>query len=85
MKIKIRKSKYEKKEKADVVPRKHISTTKTEEARRPLPISAVAEPPAMHIFSCHCGYVQAELLVPLAGLEVKEDNCSGCVRVSDQA
>ncbi|KAK3313321.1 hypothetical protein B0H66DRAFT_628999 [Apodospora peruviana] len=35
---------------------------------------------AQHLSSCHCGKVQAELLVPITDLEVKEDNCSSCVR-----
>ena len=36
---------------------------------------------AQHIFSCQCGKVTAELLVPIQGEEIKEDNCSSCVRV----
>lgn len=32
--------------------------------------------------SCYCGKVRAELLFPLSEEEVKEDNCSSCVRVS---
>lgn len=32
--------------------------------------------------SCYYGKVQAELLFPLAEGEIKEDNCSACVRVS---
>ncbi|KND87080.1 hypothetical protein TOPH_08254 [Tolypocladium ophioglossoides CBS 100239] len=37
-------------------------------------------PPAQHIASCHCGKFQAKLLVPIQEQEVKEDNCSSCVR-----
>lgn len=36
---------------------------------------------AHHLFSCQCGNVQAELLAPIQDQEVKEDNCSSCVRV----
>lgn len=36
---------------------------------------------AHHLFSCQCGDVQAELLAPIHDQEVKEDNCSSCVRV----
>lgn len=32
--------------------------------------------------SCDCGSVRVELLTPLQELEVKEDNCSICARVS---
>ncbi|KAK2603054.1 hypothetical protein N8I77_009538 [Diaporthe amygdali] len=38
------------------------------------------EPTAHHVFSCHCGNVKAELLVRIQDQEVKEDNCSSCVR-----
>lgn len=31
--------------------------------------------------SCHCGNVKVELLVDIGELQVKEDNCSSCVRV----
>lgn len=31
--------------------------------------------------SCYCGKVRAELLFLLSEAEVKEDNCSSCVRV----
>lgn len=31
--------------------------------------------------SCHCGKVRIQILVPLSELELKEDNCSSCVRV----
>lgn len=34
------------------------------------------------IFACHCGKVQAQLMTPIEDQEVKEDNCSLCVRVS---
>ena len=34
-----------------------------------------------HIFACHCGKVQAQLLTPIQEEKVKEDNCSMCVRV----
>ncbi|KAJ9137211.1 Glutathione-dependent formaldehyde-activating enzyme [Coniochaeta hoffmannii] len=39
-----------------------------------------SESTAAHIGSCHCGRVQVELLIPLTELQVKEDNCSTCVR-----
>jgi hypothetical protein len=45
------------------------------------PPQPLAGPPAAALSSCHCGKVQAELLVPLTELQVKEDNCSFCVRV----
>ncbi|KAI0481284.1 Mss4-like protein [Xylariaceae sp. FL0804] len=32
-------------------------------------------------FSCHCGKVWAELLVPLSSQQIKEDNCSSCARI----
>ncbi|KAK4443385.1 hypothetical protein QBC34DRAFT_488382 [Podospora aff. communis PSN243] len=35
---------------------------------------------AIHHGSCRCGKVRVELLVDIAELEVKEDNCSSCVR-----
>jgi hypothetical protein len=38
--------------------------------------------PARHLFACHCGRVRAELLTPIEDQELKEDNCSSCVRVS---
>ncbi|KAH8657660.1 glutathione-dependent formaldehyde-activating enzyme [Xylariales sp. PMI_506] len=38
------------------------------------------EPPAQHLFACHCGRVQAELLTSITEHELKEDNCSSCVR-----
>jgi len=37
--------------------------------------------PAKHHGSCHCGDVQIELLADIAEVQVKEDNCSSCVRV----
>lgn len=46
------------------------------------PLKRISESsPALHKASCHCGQVQAELLVPITDLEIKEDNCSSCVRV----
>jgi hypothetical protein len=33
------------------------------------------------VVACHCGKVKAELLITLSELEIKEDNCSSCVRV----
>ncbi|RKU48893.1 hypothetical protein DL546_008635 [Coniochaeta pulveracea] len=45
------------------------------------PLKRISESsPALHKASCHCGQVQAELLVPITDLEIKEDNCSSCVR-----
>ncbi|PSR79793.1 glutathione-dependent formaldehyde-activating enzyme [Coniella lustricola] len=46
------------------------------------PFQIDLEPPAQHVFSCHCGQVQAELLTSLAEHEIKEDNCSSCVRTA---
>ncbi|UNI17925.1 hypothetical protein JDV02_004232 [Purpureocillium takamizusanense] len=43
-------------------------------------VAATGEPPAQHVFACHCGNVRAELLAPLSEQQVKEDNCSSCVR-----
>lgn len=37
-------------------------------------------PPAKHLGSCHCRKVRVELLVNLSDLQVKEDNCSSCIR-----
>ncbi|KAF2429068.1 hypothetical protein EJ08DRAFT_671193 [Tothia fuscella] len=37
--------------------------------------------PAEHVLACHCGHLQAELLVPIRDQELKEDNCSSCVRI----
>ncbi|KAK7957973.1 Centromere protein V [Apiospora saccharicola] len=34
-----------------------------------------------YTFSCHCGSVKATLNVALKDQEVKEDNCSRCVRL----
>ncbi|KXJ86424.1 glutathione-dependent formaldehyde-activating enzyme [Microdochium bolleyi] len=33
-----------------------------------------------HNFSCHCGAVNAQLSLPVAHLDIREDNCSSCVR-----
>ena len=44
-------------------------------------MSAGDKAPANHLGSCHCGKVRVELLVDISTLEVKEDNCSSCVRV----
>ncbi|KAH0600846.1 hypothetical protein MHUMG1_01845 [Metarhizium humberi] len=33
-----------------------------------------------HLFSCHCGRVQAQLLTPVSEQQVKQDNCSSCIR-----
>ncbi|KAH0492000.1 hypothetical protein TgHK011_003400 [Trichoderma gracile] len=38
--------------------------------------------PAKAWFSCHCGDVRAALLVPLEDEELKEDDCSKCVRIA---
>ncbi|KAL7800335.1 hypothetical protein V8C37DRAFT_364924 [Trichoderma ceciliae] len=40
------------------------------------------EPPAKHLFSCHCGDVRAALLGPIENEKLKEDNCSKCVRMA---
>ncbi|KAK0738863.1 hypothetical protein B0T18DRAFT_423004 [Schizothecium vesticola] len=47
-----------------------------------LPSSVEGEtaPPVAHHGSCHCGKVRVELLVDIGTLEIKEDNCSSCVR-----
>lgn len=41
----------------------------------------LGETPAKAVFSCHCGHVRAALLGALENEELKEDNCSKCVRV----
>ncbi|KAI1174672.1 Mss4-like protein [Nemania sp. FL0916] len=38
-------------------------------------------PSVQHTCSCHCGNVYAELLAPVHSQEIKEDNCSSCVRI----
>ncbi|KAL7941463.1 hypothetical protein V8C42DRAFT_334635 [Trichoderma barbatum] len=40
------------------------------------------ESPAKSLFSCHCGDVRADLLSPIEKEELKEDNCSKCVRIA---
>ncbi|KAI1109897.1 Mss4-like protein [Nemania sp. NC0429] len=40
-----------------------------------------SHPLAQKICSCHCGKTHAELLIPLQGQELKEDNCSSCARI----
>ncbi|KAL7807908.1 Mss4-like protein [Trichoderma aethiopicum] len=47
----------------------------------PLPCEP-GEAPAKALFSCHCGDVRAALLGPLEHEELKEDNCSKCVRTA---
>lgn len=60
-----------------------ITIVETEDKRMIEPVTvAPSMTPAQHIFACHCGKVQAEMLTPIQGQEVKEDNCSSCVRVS---
>ncbi|KAJ6437719.1 glutathione-dependent formaldehyde-activating enzyme [Purpureocillium lavendulum] len=54
----------------------HVTTVETPDERGT--INAAGD--ASHVFACHCGNVQAQLLVPLSELQVKEDNCSSCVR-----
>lgn len=41
----------------------------------------MSEPQGHESASCYCGKVRAELLFPLSEQEMKEDNCSSCVRV----
>ncbi|KAM3514722.1 hypothetical protein MY11210_001693, partial [Beauveria gryllotalpidicola] len=41
----------------------------------------MSEPRGQETASCYCGKVRAELLFPLSEQEMKEDNCSSCVRV----
>jgi hypothetical protein len=38
-----------------------------------------------HLVACHCGRLRAELLTAIEDQELKEDNCSSCVRVSADA
>ncbi|KAK3356729.1 Mss4-like protein [Lasiosphaeria hispida] len=45
-----------------------------------LPPPTPSDSLAHHVGSCHCGKVQAELLVPIKDQVVKEDNCSLCTR-----
>lgn len=47
-----------------------------------VPLVTDANPPGTYSGSCHCGKVRVRLLVPLETVEVKEDNCSICARVS---
>ncbi|TFB01173.1 hypothetical protein CCMA1212_007055 [Trichoderma ghanense] len=42
----------------------------------------LGETPAKAVFSCHCGHVRAALLGALENEELKEDNCSKCVRMA---
>ncbi|KAI7779142.1 hypothetical protein LA080_001304 [Diaporthe eres] len=58
----------------------HITAVETEDEEPKIQRPAATEPVAHHLFSCQCGDVQAELLVPIHDQEIKEDNCSGCVR-----
>ncbi|KAK2590582.1 hypothetical protein QQS21_011728 [Conoideocrella luteorostrata] len=39
-----------------------------------------SEATAQHLFACHCGSVQCELLTPITEQDVKQDNCSSCIR-----
>lgn len=39
------------------------------------------ETTANHLFSCHCGDVRAKFVGSVEAEELKEDNCSKCVRV----
>lgn len=41
----------------------------------------MSEPRGHETASCYCGKVRAELFFPLSEQEMKEDNCSSCVRV----
>lgn len=41
------------------------------------------EPAAKSLFACHCGHAKAALLSPIEEEELKEDNCSKCVRVCE--
>lgn len=41
------------------------------------------ETTANHLFSCHCGDVRAEFIGSVEAEELKEDNCSKCVRYVD--
>ncbi|KAK1757777.1 Mss4-like protein [Echria macrotheca] len=45
-----------------------------------MPVTGAEQDPVKHRGSCHCGKVNVELLVELDELEIKEDNCSSCVR-----
>ncbi|KAK0387227.1 hypothetical protein NLU13_5540 [Sarocladium strictum] len=51
-------------------------------AQESTPELPTPRPDAHQTASCYCGKVKAELLIPLPGLEVKEDNCSFCVRTA---
>ncbi|KAM3451319.1 hypothetical protein NHJ6243_009617 [Beauveria neobassiana] len=42
----------------------------------------MSEPRGQETASCYCGKVRAELLFPLSEQEMKEDNCSSCVRTA---
>ncbi|KAM7208278.1 hypothetical protein V8F20_001256 [Naviculisporaceae sp. PSN 640] len=49
-------------------------------APSPTPVPRAEKDPVKHRGSCHCGKVTVELLIGLDELEIKEDNCSSCVR-----
>ncbi|KAF3762730.1 hypothetical protein M406DRAFT_264248 [Cryphonectria parasitica EP155] len=57
-----------------------VTTSHAEEDKQQTRNPSRSEPQAQHLFSCHCAAVQAELFTPLQEQEVKEDNCSSCVR-----
>jgi hypothetical protein len=60
-----------------------VTSTATEDKRKAVVRETESGTAAEQVFACHCGKVQAELLVPIKDQELKEDNCSTCVRVSD--
>lgn len=59
-----------------------INTVATDDNEKVWSISTPSEPRPSHVGSCHCQKVQVELMVPLSELEIKEDNCSSCVRTA---
>ncbi|KAK4214182.1 hypothetical protein QBC37DRAFT_314799 [Rhypophila decipiens] len=56
------------------------SQQRQRQAPSPMPVTGAEQDPVKHRGSCHCGNVSVELLVGLDELEIKEDNCSSCVR-----
>ncbi|AEO68135.1 uncharacterized protein THITE_2051078, partial [Thermothielavioides terrestris NRRL 8126] len=62
-----------------------LKTVSLPEPEQPIsapPPAAPEAPTAHHTGSCHCGKVRLELLTPIEDQEVREDNCSSCVRAS---
>ncbi|KAK1833633.1 hypothetical protein QBC39DRAFT_302466 [Podospora conica] len=59
---------------------KHIPPPPDDARTLPPLLPSEGDTAPSHQGSCHCGQVRMELLVDISTLEVKEDNCSSCVR-----